>query len=1148
MFNFRKLKLDFSPNLLKEGKQIFDKKRVVTAKILKLDSDIVRFSAKVVGKYENTYESEIEVDRFESETIHSNCDCTHKYDCQHIAALIFYLEDNIDSILLNFSKDSKVNHDIDSEIKEKIQIAEIKVEEKKDKHLQKQILQEYVNASNILSTADFFLATEDNKISNAELSFIFNPKSLDENQKFIDFTLALRLPGRSKPLNVPNVRTFLEALRYIEPIILGSKKYFFSIDAFNDVEKMILNLLLFSARFNENLNNERAQRIAKISIEDFGTLLSKVHEIASKKNPNRSLKDLSEDLPELPSIFISNLENPLSYSFSHSKVKFDLHYLNEPSKVLLNPSFIADQNVINIKEAKLFECASPGMIYERVYYKFDKSIKRAHLKKLDEIRDMTIPEALFGTFVENSLPELQRFARVDNLDVINRFITLPYTKNLSARCSLSYLEDELEATLYFIYEDNEIKSSSKNLNYDSISKFITEEGIVARNLVSEKKIIEELFQDFVFNPEAGVYVSKSEKKIVEFMTEIIPKNQDRIKFECPQNLLDQFVYDETKFTLDLDVSEMHGHYKFDLKVEGDLKGVKFDLIFDCVAANRSFIELAHLKKRNNSRFSKILVLDLEKIEKIVNVFDEIGIKKITDHKENRPLWSIIAIEEKLFKDLPIKFSISKKLLDIKKSMLGLNKFNPSAIPSDIKADLREYQKEGVYYLERLRGMYLNGLLADDMGLGKTLQAIIAISQIKTKINKPSIVVCPTSLLYNWKEELHKFNPKLKAVIIEGVPQNRKKIISTIKNYDVIITSYTLMQKDIDQYKDIDFAYTILDEAQHIKNRATRNAKSVKEINSTYKLILTGTPIENSLDELWSLFDFLMPSFLSTFDRFSERYLKQSSKDHSKNLEHLKKKISPFILRRMKEDVLKDLPPVSEIDYHCKLEGYQLELYRSYAQEARQELTKLVNKQGYHKVQIHVLATLTRLKQICCHPAIFAKEKAEVGDSAKYEMLQELISNLIDGNHKTVIFSQYTKMLQIMKEDFKERGINYSYLDGATKNRLEIVKEFNENKDIPIFLVSLKAGGVGLNITGADTVIHYDMWWNPAVENQATDRVHRIGQKKSVSAYKLITVNSIEEKIVEMQKRKKGLVKKIIACDDEAITKLTWDEVLELLQI
>ena len=250
---------------------------------------------------------------------------------------------------------------------------------------------------------------------------------------------------------------------------------------------------------------------------------------------------------------------------------------------------------------------------------------------------------------------------------------------------------------------------------------------------------------------------------------------------------------------------------------------------------------------------------------------------------------------------------------------------------------------------------------------------------------------------------------------------------------------------------------------------------------------------------------------------------------------------------MKCDVLKDLPPVSENIYHCQLSHVQQELYKSYAESALGELVKLVAREGFDKVQIHVLATLTRLKQICCHPAIFAKEKAEPGDSAKYDLLLELLQTLIEGGHKTVIFSQYTKMLQIMRADLEHRDLAHCYLDGSSKNRLEIIKKFNEDPKIPVFLVSLKAGGTGLNLTGADTVIHYDMWWNPAVENQATDRVHRMGQKNSVSSYKLITLGTIEEKIVEMQKRKKGLVKKVVSCDDEAIAKLTWEDVLELLK-
>ena len=323
---------------------------------------------------------------------------------------------------------------------------------------------------------------------------------------------------------------------------------------------------------------------------------------------------------------------------------------------------------------------------------------------------------------------------------------------------------------------------------------------------------------------------------------------------------------------------------------------------------------------------------------------------------------------------------------------------------------------------------------------------------------------------------------------------------------------------------------------------------MKMVRARHRLILTGTPIENSLEELWSLFDFLMPGLLSSYERFAEKYIRNSAYAGGNVLEVLRKKVSPFILRRMKKDVLSELPPVSHIVYHCHMSDVQKELYRSYADTAFKELSQLVEKEGFNKVQIQILATLTRLKQICCHPAIFAKESPEPGDSSKYDMMMELLQSLMESGHKTVIFSQYTRMLQIMRRDLERRGIRFCYLDGSTKDRMAIVNEFNEDPNILVFLVSLKAGGTGLNLVGADTVIHYDPWWNPAAEDQATDRVHRIGQTNNVSSYKLVTLGTIEEKILDMQNLKRGLMKQVIGSDQEAMSKLTWEDVLELLKI
>jgi SNF2 family DNA or RNA helicase len=1161
MLNFRKLKQDFSSGILKEGKDHFEKKKVIHAKVISIDTDSIRVSGKVDGNFNNSYESEIEIDRFESETIHSNCDCSYRYDCQHLAALVFHLEEHLDAIIVEYSKEKDFHNSDEIDIEEKKQIlqtikeAHDKKEKKEDQKHQKETLEEYLVASKILSTSAFFMTKEDIEITQAEIAYIYNPKALVEKKKLVEFQLALRLPSRSKPLNIPHVKFFLEALRYQEPLIIGGKRYYFSLNSFDDVGKKIIEFLLDQARFNEASINDRAHRVAQVGIEDFGMLLSSVYNMVKASNAFKGFTDINEDLPSMPYIFSGNLETPLACSFIPSELRFEIaHVKTHGSKIFLDPTFIVDQSIVGIKDVNILNSATPAMIYQDVFYPFKKEIKRLHLNNLDLIRDMTIPEPLIGTFVENSLPELRRYAKIAKLDIVEKFVTLPYAGELEARCKLSYLDGELEASLYFTYDNIEI-SSSTNATYNNIRSFVTEDGILARNLVEERKIIEDLFQDFIFNSPSGSYVCKSEKKIVEFMTDIVPRNNSKINFECPQNLLDQFIYDKTDFILSLDYKDKVGHFSISLKVNGELKGVRVDLLWECISSNRSYIELDKAKGKNvkkqidvSSKFSKILVIDLNRISKIIQLFDEIGIKKLDNHVEDRPLWSLVTLDEKSYSDLPIKITLSNKLSEIRKQMLGINKFVPSPIPTNFKKILRSYQTEGIHWLEHLKSMFLNGILADDMGLGKTLQAIVAITQYK-KINPKatSLVVCPTTLLYNWKEELFKFNPKLNAVVIDGIPNIRKKIIADAESFDVVITSYTLLQKDVDLYKEHNFAYTILDEAQHIKNRSTRNAKSVKKIVSAHRLILTGTPIENSLEELWSLFDFLMPGLLSTYDRYSEKFIRSTGKAHVESINYLKRKVMPFILRRMKVDVLKDLPAVSELTYHCQLTKIQKELYLSYAKSAKEELTKLVRKEGFEKVHIHVLATLTRLKQICCHPAIFAKEKPEIGDSAKYEMLLELLKTLMESNHKTVIFSQYTKMLHIMRNDFIQRGINFSYLDGTTKNRLDIVKEFNENEKKQVFLVSLKAGGTGLNITGADTVIHYDMWWNPAVENQATDRVHRIGQKKLVSAYKLVTLNSIEEKIVEMQRRKKGLVKQVISCDDEAMSSLTWDEVLELLQ-
>lgn len=1165
MLNFRKLKQDFAPAMLKEGRSLFDKKQVVAAKIVKLSPRAVRLSCRVAGAFDNTYECELEVDRRESTIADSDCDCPYKYDCQHLSAVLFYLEENFGEIVINYSKeaDQEITENLDDDekahLRQAIKEVECKEVVRKGKKNQKELLQEYVGASHVLGQSPFFLPEENLTLDKAELAIIITQNVQgSDGQSFAEIQLALRLPYRSKPLNIPNIKDFFDSIRYYEPLYIGSKRYFFSLESFDVSSAAILKQIMDFARIPEG-KEERNLRAAQVEHEAFGSILAEAYGMAvTQTSVVKCIGEKDEETLVVPCFYCGTLEEPLRMSTTPATLSIALEYLQSPAaKILLNPSIVLEsESSVPLDGACLYECAKPGVIHANTYYRFQSKIRRKHLRTLLPLREVTIPEPLFGTFVENSLPELMRYSEIANKEIIERFVTLPFVGRLEAECDIHYLNGELEASLWFLYGTIKVPAASSKLLIDQISPFVTSDGILARNLTEEQTIIRDLFQDFIYDSQQGVYTAKTDKKIVEFMTEVIPRHQGKVKFNCPENLLEQFIYDDTRFTLSLRETDRIDAYAVDLKVDGHLSGTTVDQLWDCLSSKRAFIELAHkklVKKKGGDsshavKANKILVLDLDKLAPVVQIFDEVGINRLDDHTEERPLWSLANVDASQFEGLPIKFTITKKLLEIQQQMLGTVHVEASKIPEVIQATLRSYQTEGVGWLERLRQMHLNGILADDMGLGKTLQAIIAVTQNKIQHkNALSIVVCPTSLVYNWVEEFAKFNGNLKTLPVDGTPAQRKKLLTDIKKFDVVITSYSLLQKDVDFYKDIPFSYAILDEAQHIKNRGTRNAKSVKMIQAKHRLILTGTPIENSLDELWSLFDFLMPGLLSSYDRFVEKYIRNPSQVKGKALENLRKKVSPFILRRMKKDVLADLPPVSEIVYHCHLSETQRELYQSYAQSAREELSQLVKKEGFDRVQIHVLATLTRLKQICCHPAIFAKDRAEMGDSAKYDMLMELLQTLIEGKHKTVIFSQYTRMLNIMREDLQQQGIRFNYLDGSSKNRLDIVKQFNEDESIPVFLVSLKAGGSGLNLVGADTVVHYDMWWNPAVENQATDRVHRLGQKNSVSSYKLITLNTIEEKILELQKRKTGLVKKVVSCDEEAISMLTWEEVLELLQ-
>ncbi|MCX7999217.1 MAG: hypothetical protein N3A69_09760, partial [Leptospiraceae bacterium] len=607
MLNFRKLRQDFSSGVVKEGKELYEKQKVVAAKILYLDQKIVKISGRIQGQYENHYESEIEINRLECETIDSNCDCPYNYDCQHLAALIFYLEERLDEIMVKYSKENSLedlaekqdlNESEKQEFLERFKEAETKQTQKQEENYQKQILQEYIIASEVLSLSPFFRPQEKHEVDKAEAILVFSIPSHLDTKQFVEFQLALRLPSRSKPLHIPHIKKFMESLRYEEPIFIGNKRYCFSLDSFDDKQKMIMKMLMEQSRYQEQVLSEKSYRIAQIDIELFGAILFRVYEFSSKELKDNGFVPQEEDDIQLPGLYDLNLENPIKFSPSSAHLKFVIEYLHPPiSKILLKPTILVAQKQIGIEEAKFLACAEPGMLYQNVYYRFPPYITRLHLKNLKTLLDLTIPAPLFGSFVENAMPELARFALIENSQAVDNFVTLPYVEPLKATCDIVYLDGELEAKLYFHYENQKIPAVANQLEYGHVESFILNTGILARNLVEERTIIDELFQDFIFNPSDNCFITKSEKKIVEFMTDSIPKYQHRIHFNCPQNLLDQFIYDQTEFTLKLSHLSTVDIYEIDLKVKGHLKGAKLDLLWECIASKKAYLEMDYSKTR-----------------------------------------------------------------------------------------------------------------------------------------------------------------------------------------------------------------------------------------------------------------------------------------------------------------------------------------------------------------------------------------------------------------------------------------------------------------------------------------------------------------------------------------------------------------------
>ena len=777
------------------------------------------------------------------------------------------------------------------------------------------------------------------------------------------------------------------------------------------------------------------------------------------------------------------------------------------------------------------------ILIENSLYRCSEKYQKTAINLLKKFKENFITELVFG---KEQLPELYSVilpklkGAIEFKGIDEKQIEQYKPKKLNVKMFLDFDENEhIIADAKFCYGEEEFNPLQAVINIK-----------YSRDIIAENKVINIIRKSgFMYYAQKECFILPDDDKIYNFLSNDI--NEYMQKFEVM--VTDNF---KTKEIKQPKIGSLG------VRVENDLLKIDFEkLNIDIKELEEIMLKYNLKKKYHKLKDGSFVNLennpDMEFIDKMISGLD-ISYKDLEKGNVKLPVNRSLYLNQ-LLKTVS-NTQISKNS-EYRKIVNGLDKENGEddiQIPQSVENILRYYQKTGYKWLKTLDNYKFGGILADDMGLGKTVQmlSIIAGYIEEAEEKRASIVICPSSLTLNWQNEAEKFTNKLKTLVIRGSAAERKKQISMANDYDIIITSYDSLKRDIEIYKELKykFRYAITDEAQYLKNSNTQNAKAVKEILADTRYALTGTPIENSLAELWSIFDYIMPGYLFKYKKFKAEYETPIVKENNeKAMSKLKMLIEPFVLRRTKKQVLTELPEKTITVLNNQMKEEQEKIYLNYLAQAKQEVAETIDLKGFEKSHIQVLAALTRLRQICCHPSLFIKNYNQ--GSSKLEQCVEIVKDAIEAGHKILLFSGYTSMFEIIEKELKENNISYFKLTGSTKvdDRIRMVDEFNINKDIKVFLISLKAGGTGLNLTGADMVIHYDPWWNASAENQATDRAHRIGQKNNVQVYKLITKNSIEEKIYELQQKKSELIDNMLDTKTSFISKLSKEDIMKLFE-
>ncbi|MBS4781344.1 MAG: DEAD/DEAH box helicase [Clostridium sp.] len=878
-----------------------------------------------------------------------------------------------------------------------------------------------------------------------------------------------------------NARSTNKELNFGKEFTYSSNRHTFAADdeALCDYMEECLINQMYSESYKKNFVKGKLIFVSSIFLRRF-LLMLKGREITLN---DEKFKVIEEDIQ-------------LNFQLKQNKDKYLLDMVDKYIAVL------TPKNDVFIYNGGIYLPSKRQMKVLEIFLRYISKYNSIEFKKENEIE-------MFNTAIsklENAISEVKIDENIENL-----------------------VKEELKAEFYLDLRKNQVVLNV-NLKYGNETlKFYANtnknDKIIIRDNEKEIKILDILNElNFYYDNDIFKF-NGDDEELYLFLKEKYKQLEELGEVYYSDRFKERKVYISPKITAGINDTG-NNYLEFNFHIE-DINPLEYKKILEAVRSKRKYYKL-----KNNS----FINLEEKEINDFLELVDSIDSKNKDGNIKLSKNKAVIVSD--YLKEKELSFVKGKEIIDdISKKIINIDKVNYE-LPKELKAELRPYQITGFRWFKNLSYLGFGGVLADEMGLGKTVQTIAFLLSEK---KKKSLIVAPTSLIYNWKNEFKKFAPTMKICVLHGEKDERQEMLNDVKIYDVILTTYGTLKNDEDKYEKLKFDYCILDEGQNIKNPLAQSTKSVKNIKAENKFILTGTPIENNLIELWSIFDFIMPGYLDNVHNFKNRFINKEN-----TAIELQKYIKPFMLRRLKKDVIRELPEKIEKNYYVELTKEQKKVYASYVKDIKEKM----ENDEFSDDKITIFSYLTKLRQLCLDPFVVLDDYN--GKSGKIEEAVSIIENNVLDNHKILLFSQFTSVLKNISKRLCEKNIKHFYLDGSTNagKRMELVEQFNNNDETKVFLISLKAGGTGLNLTSADIVIHFDPWWNPAVEDQATDRAHRIGQENVVQVFKLISEGTVEDKILSLQEKKKQLIKDVLDSDykhDNILGSLSKEELIELFE-